>query len=161
MLDAAEQKLVDDVEKYGFHSLNVGAGNDEPGFRYSIGFWETIGAPDILVFALDSKLTHNMLWEMFRQLKAGAKLADGARWPNLIEGFDCISRPVHPSQMREYFGFGLWYHRYRGVDPDTLKAYQLFWPGAKQGLFPWESGCVAEVIADQPLLYLPRKSGLA
>lgn len=43
----------------------------------------------------------------------------------------------------------------------TLQAYQVFWPGAVQGLFPWESECVDEVRELQPLLYLPRVTGLA
>lgn len=154
MLDEAERKIVDDVAQYGFHSVNVGDG--EPNFRYSIGFWESVGSPDLIVFGLEPKLMHNMLWEMFRQIQAGSSLSNDRRYSGLIEGFDCIVREVHPSQLRSYFGFGLWYRRYKGRDPMTLAAYQVFWPGATQGLFPWESGCVEDVRDFQPLLYLAR-----
>ena len=42
-----------------------------------------------------------------------------------------------------------------------MRAYQLFWPGAEQGLFPWEKGCVQFVRDCQPSLYLPRVVGIA
>ncbi len=155
MLDDAERKVVDDVARYGFHSLNVGAGDGEAQFRYSIGFWES-ASPDLIIFGLDPKLMHNMLWEMFRQIQAGNSLSEHKRYSDLIEGSDCIVRQVHASQLREYFGFGLWYRRHKGYDPMTLVAYQVFWPGAVQGLFPWEPGCVEEVRDFQPLLYLAR-----
>lgn len=161
MLDAADQELVDNVQEHGFHSMGVHADTEVPGFRYSIGFWETLGSPEVIIFGLDLKLMHNMLWEMFRQIKSGARLADGARWSELIEGFDCISRPVHPSQMREHFGYALWYRRYRKQNVQDLQAYQLFWPGRQQGLYPWDPDCVQEVRDHQPTLYLPREIGLA
>lgn len=161
MLDAADQNILDDVKVHGFHSMGVHADAEGPEFRYSVGFWETLGSPEVITFGLDLKLMHNMLWGMFRQLKAGARLVDGARWSELIEGFDCISRPVHHSQMREYFGYALWYRHYRKHDAQDLQAYQLFWPGTEQGLYPWDPGCVDEVRDYQPALYLPREIGLA
>ncbi len=161
MLDAIDQKVVDDVAAHGFHSMGVGAGDGEPQFRYSVGFWESLGSPEVLIFGLDFKLMHSMLWEIFRQIKAGSALEDGKRYVGLLEGYDCIARPVHQSQHGEYFGFALWYRRYRNVDPSALEAYQLFWPGVEQRLFPWERGCVDEVRSAQPLLYLPRETGLA
>ena len=156
MLDEAERKIVDDVARYGFHSLNVGAGNGEPHFRYSIGFWETIASPDLIVFGLDPKLMHSMLWEILRQIQAGNSLSDHKGYSDLVEGSGCIVRKVHTSRLREYFGFGLWYRGHKGYDPMTLVAYQVFWPGVTQGLFPWEPGCVEIVQESQPQLYLPR-----
>lgn len=161
MLDESERKVVEDVARYGFHSLGVGADGREPHFRYSIGLWESIASPDLIIFGLDMQLMHNMLWELFRQIKGGKVLRDGERYAELIEGFDCAVRPVHHSHMHEYFGFGLWYHRHKARDPSTLRAYQVFWPGAVQGLFPWEKECVEDVRDAQPQLYLPRTTGLA
>src|SRR5687768_12916260 len=131
----------------------VGAGDGEPSFAYTVGFWETLCAPELIIFGLDFELTHQMLWTMFDKLKAGAILTDGARWSGLIEGFDCISRPVHPSRVEiAYLNSAMWYRGYRTGD-EAVDAYQLFWPGAEQGLFPWEPGCDELVRADQPLLY--------
>lgn len=161
MLDASDKKLIANVKKYGFHSQHVFEDADGPAFQYSIGFSDTLKSPEIIVFGLERKLMHSMLWEMFRQIKAGSFLNEGARWSGLLGGHDCISRRVHPSQLREYFGIGLWYERHRRRDPGLLLAYQLFWPGTQQGLFPWDAGCAEEVREYQPALYLPREVGLA
>jgi hypothetical protein len=49
----------------------------------------------------------------------------------------------------------LWYYRYRGK-LDQFKAFQIFWPGKLDGLFPWDDGVDASVMAVQPLLYFPK-----
>ena len=160
MLDQSEQQIVDDVAEHGFHSMGVGEGDGEPSFRYSIGFWETLRSPEVLTFGLPFGLMHDMLWEMFRQIKGGARLVDGARFANVLDGCDCIVRPIHRTQI-DHLGFAMWYHGHRGLDPRELRAFQLFWPGKKQGLFPWDRGCAKGVKDSQPLLYLPRKTGVA
>ena len=160
MLDPLDQRTVDDVDEHGWHCVQVGAGNEEPAFSYSVGFWETLDMPEIIVFVLGFKLMHSMLWEAFRQIRVGKVLADGARWSDLIEGFDCISRPVHPSQIRQYFGFATWYRGYR-TGSSEISAYQLFWPGKVDGLYPWDIGSSEIVRECQPLLYLTRETGNA
>jgi len=37
-------------------------------------------------------------------------VSEGQRWSGLIEGFDCISRPVHPTWLtRDHFNTAQWY----------------------------------------------------
>lgn len=160
-IDKYDQKMVDAIEKHGFFGQGVLADKESPAFRYSVGFWESVKAPEVIIFGLDLNLMHDMLWEMFRKLRGGRRLEDGARWSDLIDGYDCVSRPVHPSQMREYFGYALWYRRYRNQPKEVLSAYQLFWPGVNQRLYPWERDCDQLVRDRQPRLYLPRETGLA
>jgi hypothetical protein len=161
-LDDYEQSIIDNIEQHGWYCVMVTDGNPDTSFAYSVGFWKTLDSPECIVFGQPADLMHSMLWRVFRQIKGGAVLADGTRWSNLIEGFDCISRPVHPEQMkREHFNSALWYWGDPAERGDTLKAYQLFWPGARDGLFSWESGCSQIVREVQPTLYLPRQVGLA
>ena len=155
-LDPTDLRTIDDVANYGWHCLHVAAEGDLPGFSFSVGFWETLNAPEVIIFGLRHELTHEILWEVFRQIQAGKTLVDGERWTGLIEGFDCISRPVHPSQIDEHFGVAIWYRRYR-TGLDDLRAFQMFWPGKLQGLFPWEAGCDEDVRAAQALLYRARQ----
>ncbi len=152
-LEPSDQKTVDDVAEFGWSSFHIF--DNDPIFSFSVGFWESLVAPEVIVFGLERDLMHNMLWGMFDQIKAGKRLVDGERWSDLIEGFDCISRPVHPTQMRAYLGTALWYHRYKSGSSE-LSAFQLFWPGKLDGLYPWEPGSHADVREYQPLLYLPR-----
>jgi len=160
-LNDFEQRMVDSIDQHGWFGLHVMAGGDLPGFSYSVGFWESVGAPEFLIYGLPKDLTHAMLWEMFRQFKAGLAIADGERVSGLLEGFDCIIRPVHPSHFDEHVGSARWYRRHRLGDDAGLQVFQIFWPGKQQGLFPWEPGCDPAVRDCQPQLYLPDEAGLA
>jgi hypothetical protein len=162
MLTEYEQSIVNNVARYGWQCTSVfDPDGGLPSFSYSIGLWETLCAPELIVFGLDTRLMQEMLWRMYDQLKEGAQLADHARWSGLIEGFDCISRPVHQSQVKtDYFNSALWYRKQRTGD-SAISAFQIFWPGAVDGLFPWEKGA-ADIVRDlQPTLYLPDEPGNA
>ncbi len=159
-----ERQILDSVEEHGWFGTSVLSDTDgAPCFTYSVGFIETLKCPEFIVFGLPAKLAHSMLWIVFRKIRDGAaELGDGRRWSGLLSGHDCISRIVHPSQViREHFNSALWFARHKGLTSDRVNAFQLFWPGAQQGLFPWEHGCVQEVRDLQPPLYLPRDAGSA
>lgn len=160
-LSDIDRNTIAHIEEHGWSSMHVMAEGDDPSFTYSIGFWETLNAPDAIIFGMPRKLAHSMLWRVFEQIRDGkAALQDHARWTDVIADFDCISRPVHQTQIGEYLNFAIWYREYRTQLRD-LAAYQIFWPGKPQGLFPWETGCEQIVRDCQPLLYLPRMTGLA
>lgn len=162
-MDDYEQRIIDDISEHGWFCVSVFDGKESPDFSYSVGFWETLESPELVVYGLPLKLMHSMLWSAFRQIQSRKlKIGDGVRWSGLIEGFDCISRPVHRSQIcRDTLNSALWYRRHRKGSDHDLSAYQLFWPGKLDGLFPWESGCSDIVRESQPLLYLPRETGVA
>jgi hypothetical protein len=158
-----EERIIANVDEHGWYCISVFGDEDGPGFSYSIGFMETLGAPEFIVFGFESKLAHRVLWEVFRQIQKGAtEPFEGRRWSGLIEGYDCISRRVHSTQhVRDYFNSALWHRRHCVGSDAEFQAYQLFWPGAVQGLFPWESDCEQIVRDHQPALYLPRTVGIA
>jgi len=163
MVSDYEQRILDDVSAHGWFCLSVGAGEGEPAFTYSVGFIDSLRCAEFIVFGLSARLSHSMLWGVFEQIRDGVATAtEGQRWSNLLDGYECISRAVHPSQIRrEYFNSAIWYWSHTGRNRDSVQAFQLFWPGAGQRLFPWDSGCAQEVRDLQPLLYLPREVGLA
>lgn len=157
-LNDYEQKLIRNVAEHGWFGLSVVGGAYD--FTYTIGFWETLQKPELIVCGLPVKLAQSVLWEAFRQIKAGTRtVADGERWSDLLADFDCVSRPVHPTHIsREHFNSALWYRRFRLGKDDGFSAFQLFWPSAKSGLFQWEAGCEPGVERLQPVLYSPKKS---
>lgn len=158
-LNDFERNMVAKIEEHGWFCLHVGAGDGEPNFAYTIGFLDTLGIPDVIIFGLSRELHHAMLWELFRQARAGLQFSDGLRVSRLIDGYDCILRPALPERAVEYMTSTVWYLKHRGIAAAPLPAYQLFWPGKQQGLFPWESGCDPDVRDFQPLLYTPKVSG--
>ena len=158
-LDPAEQEVVDHIRDHGCHVMHVfDDTGDYPDFSYSIGFPVTVGQPEVIVFSLKRELRHFIVNEVLRQCSAGLRLADGMRISGLLESFECTVRHVGDAEaIREHFGWAIWYHSTIRRTHLT-EAYQLVWPGAVQGLFPWEEGCDADVSELQPPLYDVRQA---
>ena len=154
--DEYRQNLLDQIETHGWFSQGVfDAEGDEPEFKYSIGMSKTLGSPEFIIIGLSLNLMHNMLWEVFRQVRDGKPVADGARWSDLLEGFDCISKPVHESHFGSEYFYGIMNFWDREFTPERKEIYQIVWPGPHSGKFPWDHGCSADVLKQQPQLWMP------
>ncbi|MEM8917831.1 MAG: DUF4262 domain-containing protein [Pseudomonadota bacterium] len=156
-LNEFEQRLIDNVEEHGCQvNLVFDDKGKKPDFAYSIGFAKTVGQPEVIIFGLNRKLMQSMINEVLRQCREeGLVLTEDLAISELIEGFDCIAKKVHPSQIEEgYFNSSMWYH-VQEFGSELSEAYQIVWPGAQQGLYPWENDCAEDVIEAQPALYKP------
>ena len=152
-LDPEEQRVVDDVQRYGCHVVNVLAEGDEPEFSYTVGLPVTLRQPEAIVFSLKKGLRQSVLNALLAQIREGLKLSDGLRIPGLIENHDCVARRIASAQaIHDHFGWAIWFHRaWNGGS--VSEAYQIVWPDAETGLFPWDEGCAAEMAALQPAFY--------
>jgi len=152
-----EGKLLRNIEKFGWQSTSVfDPDGKDPSFTYSIGFTSSVGAPEFIVFGLDTELMHSMLWEVFRQLKEGKPAVDGSHWVEVLEGVDCVARAVQTDNISpENLNSAIWYWKHTGHE-GVPPAMQLVWPGKLDGLFPWDEGCDEYVRNLQPPLYLPK-----
>ncbi len=124
-----------------------------PDFSYTVGFSQTLNAPEFITFGLSRDLMQNMLWEVFRQVKDGLNISDNMQLKGLIDGFDCIAKKAqHKDLFTEYATHANWLWKLNENEghPDV---YQIIWPGAQQGLFPWDEGCAQDVIDAQPKLW--------
>ncbi|MCA8902424.1 MAG: DUF4262 domain-containing protein [Hyphomonas sp.] len=149
-----ERSIFENVGKHGWQSMSVFDPDGKlPGFTYSIGFATTLHAPEFIIFGLNRELMHNMLWEVFHQIRAGQIVSHGLHWKNIIGGFDCVSmHATHEDLFREYTTSARWYWQETG-HTGVPEIYQLVWPGARDGLFPWDDGCDQGVIDLQPKLW--------
>ncbi|MBI1403480.1 MAG: DUF4262 domain-containing protein [Porphyrobacter sp.] len=153
-LDPEERKCLADIAEYGCHILAVWDKELKAiDFAYSVGFPVSVGQPEVLVYGLSRGIMHSMINEIRRQCAEGLVLSDGMRIHNLLEGHDCIARWCTDREaIKEHLGWALWYHRtQRGVDVEGF--YQIVWPGAASGLFPWDEGVSQDVIDAQLALY--------
>ena len=149
-LNDYEIKLLQNVETHGWHATSVfdPKGND-PDFVYSTGFSKSLNKPEFIVFGLDRDLMLDMLWEVYIQLEIGTIPSDNMRWQNVLEGFDCISKKAkHSDLFKKYATSANWFWKHQN-QTGFPEVYQLVWPGAQQGLFPWEEGCDQYVIEQQ------------
>ena len=149
-----EKALFANVEEHGWQFTYVfDPDGKTPDFGYSVGFTQSLDAPEFIIFGLPKDMISSMLWTTFRQMQDGARPSDGQHWSGLLEGFDCISRRAcHPDLFTEYAVSAQWFWSQTG-NAGHPEVYQLVWPGAKDGLFPWEDGCAQSVIDAQPALW--------
>lgn len=156
MLEPDEQRVLDDIAKYGWHDVCIETDEVGPGFNYTVGFMQTVEHPEVIIFGLKRNVMHDVLWGIFRDIQKGLRFDTPGLYENLLEGCACTSRQVHASQHPDYLGYAMWHCRHRGLK-GLLSAVQCFWPGKLDGKFPWEDGCNEEVRMRQPLLYLPKQ----
>ena len=146
-----EAGIIANIEQHGC-SINVVIdpdGND-PSFAYSIGFPKSVGQPEVIVFGLSSSLMQSMINETHRQCaEGGLVMQDGAVVGELLEGFDCILRRVPQDRIEiEHFNSAMWYRR--AIMGEIMdRAFQIFWPGAADGLFPWDASADPYVVGLQ------------
>jgi hypothetical protein len=59
--------MLENIDVHGWFALHVFDPEGlEPQFSYSVGFTQTLGTPEFVVFGLPKDLRHNILWEVFR-----------------------------------------------------------------------------------------------
>lgn len=149
-----ESRIIQNVKDFGFHVTSV---IDPDGvaapFSYSVGFWETAGQPEAIIFGMNSDMGHFALAETLQQCRAGLALRDGQRLEGLLEEYDvtCVARAIDDRHLvPDYFNSALWYHRYR-TGAALAAAVQLVWPD--EGVWPWDPDASADFLIEQPALY--------
>ncbi|QJU57833.1 DUF4262 domain-containing protein [Sphingomonas sp. AP4-R1] len=152
--DEYERQIVTNVREHGCHIMYVfDPDADSPAFAYSTGFLESVGQPEVIVFGLPSEMMQFMINETLRQCRNGLELVDNAEIEGLLEGHRCVVCAIPPENItREYFNSAMWFQRFVARE-DLTEACQIVWPGAADGLFPWEEGCSDAVRASQVCLF--------
>ena len=67
-MDAAEQKALEDIERYGCHILHIMAEGDLPPFSYTVGIERASNAPELIVIGLKQPIAHFVLNEYNRRV---------------------------------------------------------------------------------------------
>jgi hypothetical protein len=142
-VDPAEKAVLADIDTYGWHGLWIREDEAGPQFTYSIGFYHTLGVPEVIVVGIRHELAHSMLWEAYRRVRRGETVVPGRPYDGFLETHAVTFVEVTGDARREYLGFAQWY--YKGDFP----ALQLVWPSASDGRWPWDSESLARL---QPLL---------
>jgi len=153
-----EQQLLEAIDKIGFRVTGVyDRKSGTPSFAYSTGFPDLIGQPEVIAFGQPIQGMSIMIGHLSDLCRDGLRMTDGLQVPGLLQNHACTLRSVKPENIvGDYFHFAMWYQQ-RQTGTAMTEAFQIVWPGAKSGLFPWDAGCAEEVRALQPALY---ESGL-
>ena len=103
----------------------------------------TTGQPELIMFGIKREIAHDVLWDLFREAKAGAALPIGELTDKAFANLLAYAFPVSKRFYSDYLGWSRWF--YGG---DEFPCLQIVWPD-REGAFPWEPGFDAAFAADQ------------
>lgn len=142
-LDPDEQTFVAEVREHGWFHTNVFAENGSPGFSYTTGWWINIGQPEVVAFGMKSEVAHAVLWDLFRDAKAGGSVPTGLS-NHVFANIPAYLFPVAGRHYPDHLGWSRWF--YGG---DTFPCLHLVWSD-RDGRFPWQSGFDPTLAGLQP-----------
>jgi len=147
-LKSDERKLIDDVEAYGCHIIQVRPKNEIPAWSYTIGLYENFGQPEVIVVGLKEDTARFVLNEVRVLFRSGVVFDERHRQSDLLANVDCEFRAVERRWLEAgVTGYANWF--YGG---DEYPVLQCIHPDLK-GVFPWEQGFDASWRNRQALLF--------
>lgn len=141
-----EEEVRENVREHGCHVMLVAREDEGADFGYSIGLYKNFEQPELICIGLSPEVTHQLLNEMLTLIEQGEVFHEGDEL-DLLEGYVCVLKEVHPSRYAEYFGYATGF--YGG---DEFPAFQVVWPDKKHR-YPGDEGCWISEDA-QPRLWL-------
>jgi hypothetical protein len=135
-LAAQNKRISDNIREFGWHCLHVFPTEDSHGkFSYSIGFGESYGSPEVLIFGFEREKAHDLLNACAEMLQDGHTIRNSVENPNVLKGsYNVVFRPVRSTCFGEYLGTALRYYQDR-----PFGAVVMFLPD-REHRFPWQSG---------------------
>lgn len=144
--DPDEIKLIEDIEKFGWHCLNILAEGELPPYSFSVGLFHSYQHPELIIFGLPANVAHQVLHIAVEAIKGGNPIDLGLPTEELVEGYSCCFVEVPVSQYRENVGYCRWFY-----EGDIFPLYQIVWP-SREGYFPWHSAAPDSFRSIQPVL---------
>ena len=144
-IDPADRDFLAHIRKHGWFGTRVfDPDKQEPDFTYSTGFFHGLGHPEIIVFSLPQQVSHDILWNIYRDIREGNAPKPETRLSGIFGNHQAVLLPVSRDFYAEYLGSSRWF--YCG---DDFPCLQLVWPD-RAGLFPWQPDFDPAFASDQP-----------
>ena len=151
--------IAEHIREYRWHCLHVfptASDSEHSNFSYSIGFTESFGQPEILIFGLSRDKAHALLAECASLLSDGAAFEPDVEDDRVLaNGYKVVFRPVLASRFREYLGTA---RRYYGAR--NFSALVMYLPD-RDGRFPWQSGYDGKNVDEAVSITGPPEAGTA
>src|SRR5690242_19455967 len=108
--DQGDQKVLDDIAKFGWHCVRISAEDEQVGYSFTVGLFQTYGHPELVIFGLSSNVAHHILVIAANAAKSGAPLDLTQPSEALLKDFSCCFVEVPRSSYYEYVGIARWYY---------------------------------------------------
>lgn len=134
------EKITKDIAEFGWHSLFVfDPKNESANFHYTVGFEESFGHPELIIFGLAQEAGHGILTDLADDIKSG-KVFDPDKKMNGVVGGDftvIFKSVVRPSEIEYLAGAQNYYKK-------PFRALVMFWPD-KNNVLPLEKHCEVDI----------------
>ena len=130
--DDGEKKVIADVERFGWHCVNVFAEGNAPPWSFSVGFYDSWRKPELIIVGLKREVAHGILHIAATAVSSGGELDYSRPTDQLTEGYSCCFVEVPKHRYYEHVGIARWFYGGNG-----FPLYQVVWP-SKEGL-PWHA----------------------
>jgi hypothetical protein len=144
--DRSEQKVIDDVAKFGWHCVHIQAEGEFVEYTFTVGLLQTYKHPELIIFGLPAMVSHQILTTAADAARSGAPLDLSQPTDELLEDYPCCFAKVPRAKYREHVGFARWYY-----EGDDFTLYQVIWP-CRSGFYPWHPRATAEFKRAQPVI---------
>jgi Domain of unknown function (DUF4262) len=148
-LSALDAKVLREIHTDGWQI--TGVLDREPdidtGFAYSIGFFHSMGHPEVILFGLPLDTCMRAVNVIGIDIQSGMRFEPGRVYDGILQRPHRVCfREIDRRYYRDYVGYALWFY-----EADPFPLYQCFWSD-EFGRFPWEEGCSPYCKQAQPLL---------
>jgi hypothetical protein len=141
-----DEKLIEDVRKFGWTVILIEASDYLPSVAYTIGLWKNYNHPELIAFGLTTKTLHSILNIGGELVKGGHRLQVGRNYDDFFEsGYSQIIQ-VDRRNIKDYFGYAIWFNQ-----TSDFPALQVVWTD-RNNKYPWDKDYEEEFIFRQPLL---------
>ena len=149
MSPESKQAIFENQERkialYGFSTISVVGETNS--FSYTVGLHKSYGHPEMIVFGLPPNTAHGVLSDIALKAKQGAPFDLSKPADKLLEDCNVFFVEVPKDAFAEYVLSAI---RFNGAE--DFSVFQVVWPSARDGLYPWDAEADPEFVASQPVL---------
>lgn len=140
-----EQQIRSIVQTHGWAVIRVEGDDLEADYAYSIGLFEGMQHPEIIIFGLPLDTMQQIINSIGEEVRKGKVFSAGSTSEDVLDGYLCAFREVAPAAVRYYMGGAVEYY---GGEVASL---HCIWPD-RRGRFPWDPEASATFRQLQPML---------
>jgi hypothetical protein len=109
-LSAPDVKVLEDIQRVGWHVTGVFARKDEDGpeWAFSVGLFHSFGHPEVIIFGLPLERCVDIVNVIGKEVKAGKRFEPGYYADILQDLFKCAFQAVDRQHYRDHVSVPEW-----------------------------------------------------
>jgi hypothetical protein len=150
-LSALDARVLREIHTDGWQIAGVLGGDPDrdSGYAYSIGFFHSLGHPEVILFGLPLDTCMRAVNVIGIDTQSGKRFEPNRVYAGILQRPHRVCfKEIDRKHFRNYIGYALWFY-----EADPFPLFQCFWSD-ERGRFPWDQGCSSYCRESQPALFL-------